>query len=95
MNDIWQTVLAIIGSVGGAGIIIVGISSWIGKLWADKLMKKSEYSYQRSLETIRQDFIRKIIFIKRNFKKNLKYTVLLLSPVVIWLLLVMHYSPNI
>lgn len=70
MNDIWQTALAIIGSIGGGGIIIVGISSWLGKLWADKLMKKSEYEYQRNLELIKQDFEKKNYIHQAKFTKE-------------------------
>ena len=50
MSQIWQTVLAIIGSVGGAGVIILGISSYIGKLWADRLLQKKAHEFDKELE---------------------------------------------
>ena len=34
MKEIFQTVSAILISIGGAGTIIFALSSWLGKVWA-------------------------------------------------------------
>ncbi len=52
---IWKTVLAIIASVGGGGVIILGLSSHIGKLWADRLLQKKSQDFERELETYKKD----------------------------------------
>lgn len=52
---IWKTVLAIIASVGGGGVIILGLSSYIGKLWADRLLQKKSQDFERELEAYKKD----------------------------------------
>ncbi len=39
INEIFKISGAIITSVGGAGIIILGFSSWFGKLWAERILQ--------------------------------------------------------
>lgn len=46
MNTIWQTVLAIIGSIGGAGVIICAIIKFASDKIADRLSAK----YQLQLD---------------------------------------------
>ncbi len=70
MSNIWQTAMAILGSIGGAGVIIIGVSSWLGKLWAERLMRKNEFEYLRSLELIKQDFERKNYIHQTRFLKE-------------------------
>lgn len=52
---IWKTVLAIIASVGGSGAIILGLSSYVGKLWAERLLQKKSQDFERELETYKKD----------------------------------------
>jgi hypothetical protein len=40
----------IVISLGGAGAIIIALSSFIGKLWSDRYMKKKTAEYDRQLE---------------------------------------------
>lgn len=50
MSPLWQTVLAIIGSVGGAGAIIVAIVKITSDIIADKLSQKYELKLNKELE---------------------------------------------
>ena len=43
MDQIWKTVLAIIGSVGGAGIIIAFIGKWLAQLIADRVIQSKQH----------------------------------------------------
>ena len=56
MNDIWQIALAVIGSFGGAGVIILGCSKWLANLTAEKIIKKTEFEYAEKLEKLRKQF---------------------------------------
>ena len=40
----------IVISVGGAGVVILGISHWIGKIWANKFVEKHKGKYEKELE---------------------------------------------
>ena len=36
-SSLWQTVLGLLTALGGGGLIVLGLSSWLGKVWADRL----------------------------------------------------------
>lgn len=59
MNAIWQTVLAIIGSIGGAGVIICAIIKFASDKIADRLSAKYKLQLDKELETFKQDLDRK------------------------------------
>jgi hypothetical protein len=52
-HDILEIATAIIASVGGAGLILFGLSNWLGKVWAERLMQKERQQYNRELEELR------------------------------------------
>ena len=43
--DISKIALTIIGSIGGGGAIIFGLSGFLGKLWADRALEKQRREY--------------------------------------------------
>ena len=59
MRKIWrnafQIVAVLITSFGGAGIIILGISNWSGKVWAKRLMESDRARHAEKLEQLRAE----------------------------------------
>lgn len=51
MKEIFGIASAIIASVGGAGVIIIGLSSWFGKVWANRILENQKKEYQREIES--------------------------------------------
>lgn len=49
-NEIWKIVLGITTSIGGIGIIIVGISKLLGKIFADKYIEKIKKDFEKEVE---------------------------------------------
>lgn len=49
-EDILKIVAALIASVGGAGAIIWALSSFFGKMWANKILEKQKAEYQKDIE---------------------------------------------
>lgn len=45
----------ILVSLGGAGAIIVGLSSWVGKIWANKFLESEKAKHSHDLEALRSD----------------------------------------
>lgn len=43
----------ILASVGSAGAIVYGLSSWLGKVWANRLMVKEQAAHERDLTELR------------------------------------------
>ncbi len=50
LNDIWKIVLGIITSVGGIGLIIIGISKYLGNLFANKYVEKIKKDFEKEVE---------------------------------------------
>src|SRR3989442_62336 len=50
INEIVKTVLALIGALGGAAVIVGSLAAWLGKVWADKLFLKESAKYQKEIE---------------------------------------------
>ena len=47
----------ILASIGGAAAIIFGFSSWLGKVWADRLMRRETGEFSRELEALKNKFL--------------------------------------
>jgi len=53
MNEIIQNVLGILVSVGGMGAIFWRLSSYLGKIWAEKHLESIKKEYQKEIEKYR------------------------------------------
>ena len=59
MTELWQTVVGILCSVGVGGAIVAALSSWLGKVWAERLMAKETAKYREELERLSKQLERK------------------------------------
>ena len=48
-EDILKIVASAIASVGGAGAIIWALSSFFGKMWANKILEKQKAEFQKDI----------------------------------------------
>ena len=55
---------AIIVSVGGSGLIIVGLSSWLGKVWANRILLNEKSKHDNELEKYKSQLVTEIEKIK-------------------------------
>jgi hypothetical protein len=55
VSEVSQIALTILGSVGTTGIIVFALSSWLGKVWANRLMDKERHSYELELTNLSAD----------------------------------------
>jgi len=53
MDEIFKISGAILASVGGAAAIIFALSSWLGKVWANRILEKEKLAYSSELERIK------------------------------------------
>jgi len=67
MNEIWQTALAVIGSFGGAGVIIYACSRWLANLTAEKMLRKTEFEFAKRLEDFKSQLENKNYISKVRF----------------------------
>ena len=67
MTAIWQTALAIIGSVGGAGVIIGFVVKYASDIIADKLSQKYELKLNKELEKYKANLDKRIHISRARF----------------------------
>jgi hypothetical protein len=56
--NIFKVTLAILVSLGGGGLIILALSNWLGKIWANRIMVKDRAEYAQELERLRAQLLR-------------------------------------
>ena len=52
-EDIWKVAAAILTALGGGGIIVLALSGWLGKVWAERLMAKERRMHEQELAELR------------------------------------------
>jgi hypothetical protein len=83
LADVWHVALAVLTSLGGGAVIVLALSSWLGKVWANRLMERERAKYAEELERLRsslertnrllQGEIEKTIFVgKTHFETEFK-----------------------
>lgn len=53
-DEVFKFTSAIFASVGGAAAIIFGLSSWLGKVWAGRILEADKVKYQSEFEVIKR-----------------------------------------
>lgn len=52
-NDILSLITAGLGSIATGGVIIFGLSSWLGKVWANRILEEDRKNYTAELDQLR------------------------------------------
>lgn len=55
IGDVLNIVAAAVLSVGGAGAVVMALSSWLGKIWAERLMEREKAEHAKELENLRSE----------------------------------------
>lgn len=50
MKEVFTVASAIFASIGGAGVIILGLSSWLGKVWANRILESEKKEHNKEIE---------------------------------------------
>jgi hypothetical protein len=45
-----EIILTVLGAAGGTGVIIAGLSAWLGKVWADRIAQAQKLSGEIDLD---------------------------------------------
>lgn len=70
IQDALQLSGLILGSLGGGSAIIFGFSSWLGKVWANRLMEKEKSEHAQELESLRNRLTQDTESYKIKLKKS-------------------------
>ena len=60
VSEIFDIAVAVIASFGGAGLLIFVLSSWLGKVWATRIMEHERAELSISIENTKADLMRSI-----------------------------------
>ncbi len=53
MNEVF---ISILGSIGATSALILGLSSWLGKVWAKRILEKDKFKYQQDIELVKKKY---------------------------------------
>jgi hypothetical protein len=53
-TETFEIAQAVLVSVGGGSLIIFALSSWLGKVWANRILETDRNRYAQDMESIRQ-----------------------------------------
>jgi hypothetical protein len=68
--DIFKLAGAIIASVGGSAALILALSSWLGKVWANRILESDKAKYAAELESVKARFVADTERYKTSLKKS-------------------------
>jgi hypothetical protein len=72
MNEILSAVGTVVVSLGGSAVIILGLSAWIGKIWANRLMEADKAMHKKELEIFKASLTNSIESEKANYLRELE-----------------------
>jgi hypothetical protein len=53
LNEVWQITAAVLAALGGGGAIVFALSSFLGKVWANRILEHDRVKYQTELERLK------------------------------------------
>lgn len=54
-QDAFNLVAAVVASFGSGALIVIGLSTWLGNLWAKRILQIESAAFQREIESIRHE----------------------------------------
>lgn len=67
-GELLTIVAAFVVSLGGGGAIVLGLSSWIGKILADRFVEKLKHEIQQELESYKTKLKKSEFLFQREFE---------------------------
>jgi hypothetical protein len=55
-EDILKTSALIISTFGGGAVIVIGLSTWLGNLWAKRILQSEQAKLDTRIESLRHEF---------------------------------------
>lgn len=55
MEDIWNIAFAVITALGGGAAIVFALSSWLGKVWANRILESDKAKYQKEFAELKAE----------------------------------------
>ncbi|NVJ99411.1 MAG: hypothetical protein HWE25_14760 [Alphaproteobacteria bacterium] len=69
-GELFDVVVAVIASLGGASVFIFALSNWLGKVWAARLMEQERAKYGMEIEKLKSELTLDTEAYKMKLKKS-------------------------
>lgn len=69
-SEIFGLAAAVIASVGGGAVVVFASSSWLGKVWANRILESEKAKYSQELEELKSRYLRDTEKYKTSLKKS-------------------------
>ena len=70
-KEIFEVAGAIIASLGGGAALILGLSSWLGKVWAGRILENEKAEHSQELERYKRELSEELEYVKSYNEKAL------------------------
>lgn len=60
MTEVWSIAAAVIIALGGGSALVLLMSSWLGKVWANRILESEKAKYQTEFALLKSDLDKKI-----------------------------------
>lgn len=70
MKEAWETALAVVAALGGGSVIVLALSNWLGRVWADRLMASKLHEFDRQLESLKSNLQQETEHYKGRLRKS-------------------------
>lgn len=60
MEDIWNIAFAVITALGGGAAIVFALSSWLGKVWANRILESDKAKYQKEFAELKAELDKRL-----------------------------------
>ena len=70
LADIYAVAGAVIVSLGGGALLVFALSSWLAKVWADRILEKEKAGYASEIEQLRRVYGEEIERVRSELQKN-------------------------
>ena len=58
--DIWSIAAAVIAAVGGGGVLVIALSSWLGRVWAERILESDKAKYEKEFLELKTQLDRRL-----------------------------------
>jgi hypothetical protein len=79
VTEILAIVGALLGALGGGAVLVLALSSWLGKVWAERLMEAEKARHAKDLKALESDLARvaddrtrKLESLKRHYERQIE-----------------------
>lgn len=70
IQNAFETLGLLLGTLGGGSVVVFALSGWLGKIWAERLMKNVTLQHEKELARIKDKYQSELEKLKVKLKKS-------------------------